>query len=262
MFELLRERGQEAAPTGAPDREHESAVPWSGAGVTRAERSAATFEDEPRAHGELRVPMTKVYMAVAVVLVLIVGAWAAGHKLGVAAGKKELERLVRDEPVVTPIQASNQPTQAPVQGNPVQTPTQAQTQPAQNRPQQGPITGPWVLTSDGLRVSEPRTPGTNYLELATLTPAQTTDALAFLASKGVRAVGVPVDSGGSAANNPSRYTLYSLGLAVPSGQFRTTTAERREHQELVARIGGQWKRERQGASDFSQSQTLWRKYEP
>ena len=57
-------------------------------------------------------------------------------------------------------------------------------------------------------------------------PDQTLDAITFLDTKGLRAVGVPVDSGGRSANNPARYTLISLGLAVPSGQFSSTVEQR------------------------------------
>lgn len=276
LFELLRERGQSAEPPPETARKPDPSIPWTGAGVTRAERSAAALDDEPRPSGEVRVSNTKIYLAVAVALALIVGAWAAGYRVGFGAGKAEMTRLVSDEPVVTPPrslgtnqgtpggsqpQANNPagsnpsgsgPGTAPQTKPPTQTPPNASTQP--------PPSGAWVLLADGLKAADPRIPDTNYLELATLPPDQAQDALAFLGSKGVRAVGVPVDSGGRDANNPTRYTLYSLGLAVPSGQYRTTTTERREHQQLVASIGSQWMRERQGGSDFSQ--TLWRKYTP
>jgi hypothetical protein len=117
-----------------------------------------------------------------------------------------------------------------------------------------------VIIAGGTRSVDPRSPGVNYLELATLPADQALDALEFLGSKGVRAVGVPVDSGGRNANNPDRYRLVSLGLAVPSGQFRTTQSERRDHERLVATIGAEWKRERRGGSDFSQ--TLWSRHDP
>lgn len=270
MFELMRERAQAARDAPAPPREADLATPWSGAGVTRAERSAATIEEEPRTPGQLRVPMTRVYMAIALALALVVGAWAAGYQLGVRDGKDELERLVGDVSVVTPprnpaaqtgteagTEAGNQSgVQGPGAGSRPASGQRGETSPANP----GPGTGAWVLLPDGLRGADPRKAGNNYLELATLSDEQTRDALGFLASKGVRAIGVPVDSGGDRANNPTRYTLYSLGLAVPSGRYRTTTAERRDHERLVANIGAQWRQERDGGSDFSQ--TLWRRYDP
>jgi len=293
LFELLRERGEspihvepgsrqvpdspapqtqpKAQPTTqsepevppAPSRSRESAsgIPWSSGGVTRAERSAATFEDEPAHSGEIRLSATKLYLAIAVGLVFIVGAWTAGYKLGQREATERLAASVRDESVVVPPRTIGSPEQRPEQ-NATQTPAQQPTQRPTEQPQSQPSVLPaqWALLADGLRAADPRVTGTNYLELATLPADQAQDALAYLASRGVRAIGVPVDSGARAGNNPSRYTLYSLGLAVPSGQYSSTTSERRDHERLVASIGADWMRERRGGSNFSQ--TLWRKHNP
>jgi hypothetical protein len=306
LFELLRERGESPihiepgsrpgtpgptaqtparpasaaapaeAPTGTPKpkpeqapsraRELDSGIPWSTGGVTRAERSAATFEDEPAQSGEIKLSATKFYLGIAVALVLIVGAWAAGYKLGQREATQQLAASVRYESVVVPPRAVGSSTeQAPdrtVEANP-QRPT---AEPTRQAPAQQPAARPsplpanWALLADGLRAADPRVPGTNYLELATLPADQAADALNFLAGRGVRAIGVPVDSGARAGNNPSRYTLYSLGLAVPSGQYSSTTSERRDHERLVASIGADWMRDRRGGSNFSQ--TLWRRYDP
>ena len=269
LFELLRKQSE--APAAAPPqrREPDPQVPWTGAGVTRAERSAATLEDQPRNTGELRVPMNRVYMAVALTLALIIGAWAAGYSLGTSrARQSQIEQAVASEqvvaPVRTPVASPNQPADTTPAG--VQNPAanagappagQARPNPAVQNPPPG---SAWVVVAGGTRSVDPRSPGVNYLELATLPADQALDAIDFMASKGVRVVGVPVDSGGRNANNPDRYRLVSLGLAVPSGQFSTTQTERRDHQRLVATIGAEWKRERRGGSDFSQ--TLWSRYDP
>lgn len=275
LFELLRKQSETPPPASpAPPRaESETAVPWSGAGVTRAERSAATFEDEPRSTGELRVPMTRVYMAVALVMLLLVGAWAAGHRVGFRSARAELDRVVGAEPVVPPVRSPGQiggePGQGSAQTGSVQTgatqignrPTQTDPAPRRSAQQQPlPAGTPWVLTAGGTRAADPRTPNSNYLALATLPADQAQDAIDFLAGKGLRAVGVPVDSGSGAANNPARYTLFSLGLAVPSGQFSSTLEQRRTHERLVAGYGAEWRRERRGGSDFSQTQ--WSRYNP
>lgn len=267
LFELLRKQS-EAAPAAPPARrEPDPQVPWTGAGVTRAERSAATLEDQPRQSGELRVPMNRVYMAVALALALVVGAWAAGYSVGSGRTRQaQINQAVADEQVVAPVRSPVDPgaAQSPVgRGGPVPGPvagagiTEPRPEPAARSPTPG---SPWVLVSGGSRSVDPRSAGVNYLELATLPADQALDAIDFMASKGVRVVGVPVDSGGRNANNPDRYRLVSLGLAVPSGQFRTTTNERRDHARLIATIGAEWKRERQGGSDFSQ--TLWSRYDP
>lgn len=271
LFELLRKQSEDAPVAAAPARrDSDPSVPWTGAGVTRAERSAATLEDEPRQSGELRVPMTRVYLAIALVLFLVVAAWAAGHYFGVQAGRAEMSRAVGDEPVVPPRQPdAGQPARNPAPltqpqsgtnpGRPSANTGQANTgaTPATRPPAPG---TPWVLTAGGVKAADPRTPGSNYLQLATLPPDQTQDAIDFLAAKGVRAIGVPVDSGSGAANNPSRYTLVSLGLAVPSGQYSSTLSQRRDHERLVFSIGAEWKRDRRGGSDFSQ--THWSRYDP
>jgi hypothetical protein len=273
LFELLRKQSEDApaaVSSAPPRRDSDPSVPWTGAGVTRAERSAATLEDEPRSTGELRIPMTRVYLAIALMLFLVVAAWAAGHYFGVQAGRAEMSRAVGDEPVVPPLgtdgtASAGQParTPAPIRQPQTNTGSQPAGSPATS-PGQGvraPAPGmPWVLAAGGLRASDPRTPGSNYLQLATLPPDQTQEAIEFLASKGVRSIGVPVDSGPGAANNPSRYTLVSLGLAVPSGQYSSTLSQRRDHERLVATIGAEWKRDRRGGSDFSQTQ--WSRYDP
>ncbi len=273
LFELLRKQSETPSPAEAARRETRpdasAGVPWTGAGVTRAERSAATLEDEPRHPGEIRVPVTRVYMAVAVTMLLLVAAWTAGHYVGVRAGKAEADRIVGSEPVVPPLANRTEPQpQSQRTPNPAQS---APPNPGQARPQPGAAPGrtpsaapdpgsPWVLTAGGQRAADPRTPGSNYLALATLPEDQALDAMDFLAGKGLRAVAVPVDSGPRGANNPARYTLISLGLAVPSGQFSSSTQQRNEHKRLVATLGAEWRRERRGGSDFSQTQ--WSLYNP
>ena len=265
LFELLRERGQSPADRPPPAREPEQGIPWSTAGVTRAERSAATFEDEPVQTGEIRLTTTRFYLGIAVALALVVVAWVAGYRIGFGAGKAELTPLVRDEAIVSPPREAG-PGRAPADreispATPTQSPrasAQPPNQPQTDRP--GALPANWVLHAEGVRAADPRVPGSNYLELATLPTDQASDAIAYLASRGVRAIGEPVDSGGGSANNPARYTLYSLGLAVPSGQYSSTGPERRDHERLIASIGADWMRDRRGGSNFSQ--TLWRKYDP
>lgn len=293
LFELLRERGEspinvepgtrrpgsEPAPQPTPEpkperasqpasrRESDSGIPWSSGGVTRAERSAATFEDEPAQQGEFRISATKLYLGIAIALVMIVGAWAAGYQIGQREATERLAASVRDESVVAPPRTINEPRanadpSVPAGGTGGET-SRETTRPSTEQPpatRPAPLPDNWVLLADGLRAGDPRIPGTNYLELATLPRDQAEDALNFLAGRGVRAIGVPVDSRGQAGNNPSRYTLISLGLAVPSGQYSSTTAERRDHERLVAAIGADWMRDRRGGSNFSQ--TLWRRYDP
>ncbi len=259
LFELLRQRGEEPAAPAAR-RDPDPAVPWTGAGVTRAERSAAALDEEPRPAGELRVPMTRVYMAIAVAMVCLVGAWAAGYYFGLKDGKAQIDRVVgpdMSEPVVLP--PADQQTSPPRPAPSGRTdPAEGAAPPAGATPARAGES--WVLALGGVRAVDPRVPGSNYLALATLPPDQTLDAITFLDGKGLRTIGVPVDSGGRSANNPARYTLISLGLAVPSGQFSSTVDQRRAHETLVRTLGSEWRRLHQGGSDFSQTQ--WIRYNP
>lgn len=116
-----------------------------------------------------------------------------------------------------------------------------------------------VLTARGPVDRDPRQEGYNYLELATLNRAQVEDAVAFLAGEGVAAIGVlEVDSGGGGANNPVRYRLVSIEVAIPGEQFRVMRAQRLEHEGLIERLGRVWQKEHKGASDFSSP--LWKRY--
>lgn len=273
LFELLRQRSEEPAPAAPQRRDPDPAVPWTGAGVTRAERSAAALDDEPRTAGELRVPMTRVYMAIAITMLVLVGAWAAGYYFGVKDGKAQIDRVVGgagagagEQPIVLPSGASNEPSaQATQQTRPSGTPsaTSPTGDPGRAPPlgiTPAPAGSPWVLALGGVRATDPRTPGSNYLALATLPPDQALDAITFLDGKGLRTIGVPVDSAGRTANNPTRYTLISLGLEVPSGEYSSSAARRATHENLVRTLGGEWRRAHRGGSDFSQTQ--WIRYNP
>jgi len=110
-----------------------------------------------------------------------------------------------------------------------------------------------VLTVDG-EGSDPRQPGSNYLELATLDEAQARSAIAFLARHGVQTIGVPVDRPGRGVKN--RYRLFSL-MGVPGEQFGRTKAERDRHQAEVARLGALWASQEGGGADFAVDKTLW-----
>lgn len=294
MFDLMRERGerpqapkpQEApqstpatAPTDkpiqkpdavaapvAPRQERPTAWDTSG-GVSRAERSAAAMlDEEPQAESGITLSVAKFYTLVAIALVLVVGAWAGGYQIGYGDGKDEMAQFLPDQPVVSPqgnqstanqqpVNTPNVPTNQPInrpepstQGTPESTPAPTQSASA-------------IMTPNGFRQDDPRTVGMNYLALATLPTEQATDAINFMSLNGVTVIGVPVlDSRGNSANNPSRYSLYSLGLAIPGNRWSAMSNQRLEHQQMIATLGARWQLERRGGSDFSR--TNWEKYDP
>lgn len=232
--------------------------------------------DEPIANESgITLSVPKFYTLIAVALVLIVGAWAGGYQIGKRDGKDEMSRFVADQPVVRPPSAgtgTNSPAlsdqSSPRAGNPVsanstsqqQTSPSTSSQPTSGVPTSAPSSDA-ILTASGYRTRDPRTAGMNYLVLATLPMDQAADAIGFMNSNGLSIIGVPqLDSRRSGANNPSRYTLYSLGLAIPGNQWSSMSNQRLEHQQMIANLGAKWQRERRGGSDFSQ--TNWEKYEP
>lgn len=254
-----------AAPV-APRQERPTAWDTSG-GVSRAERSAAAMlDEEPQTESGITLSVAKFYTLVAIALVLVVGAWAGGYQIGYGDGKDEMVQFLPDQPVVSP--QGNQPTTSQ---QPINTPNDSTNQPI-NRPEpstQGtPESTPApaqsasaIMTPNGFRQDDPRTVGMNYLALATLPTEQATDAINFMSLNGVTVIGVPVlDSRGNSANNPSRYSLYSLGLAIPGNRWSAMSNQRLEHQQMIATLGARWQLERRGGSDFSR--TNWEKFDP
>lgn len=254
-----------AAPV-APRQERPTAWDTSG-GVSRAERSAAAMlDEEPQTESGITLSVAKFYTLVAIALVLVVGAWAGGYQIGYGDGKDEMVQFLPDQPVVSP--QGNQPTTSQ---QPISTPNDSTNQPI-NRPEpstQGtPESTPApaqsasaIMTPNGFRQDDPRTVGMNYLALATLPTEQATDAINFMSLNGVTVIGVPVlDSRGNSANNPSRYSLYSLGLAIPGNRWSAMSNQRLEHQQMIATLGARWQLERRGGSDFSR--TNWEKFDP
>ncbi len=287
LFDLMRERGEDSnapqsspkltpkpAPTpsqprpatspatgdqGGPDVPTKQTAWDSSGGVSRAERSAAAMlDDEVVGDSGIRLSSPMFYTLIAVGFALILAAWTIGYQRGNAAGKKAIEPYVRDQPVVRPVEttapAVNQPQVGTDQPN-------ATTISPGTTPKIAISSGPAVMSPSGFLDTDPREPGLNYLVLATLNTEQAADAISFMYLNSVPVIGVPVvDNRASSANNPSRYTLYSLGVAIPGNQWSAMSVERSEHQRLIADLGARWQRERRGGSNFSQ--TNWEKYNP
>ncbi len=116
-----------------------------------------------------------------------------------------------------------------------------------------------VLSARGELDRDPRQDGYNYLELATLSRGQAESAMGFLADRGVHSIAVPVvEKGAVGANNPTRYRLVSIEVAIPGEKFRAMRAARLDHERLIERLGSEWRREHNGASDFARP--LWKRY--
>ncbi|MFK7760410.1 MAG: hypothetical protein AB8C13_10765 [Phycisphaerales bacterium] len=242
------------------------------AGVSRAERSAATMPDEPMPNeGGVVLSMPRVYMLIAIIAILLVLVWAGAYKAGFGDGKREMESLIPENSLVMPPntggEAVNNPESQPVESGLNASSINSSTNPVPServgQPPRVPArSATTVMTAQGFTEQDPRQTGYNYLQLATLSTEQAANAVVFMNENGIQIIGVPVvDSGVRAGNNPSRYTLYSLGLAVPGGgEFRAMQSQRTAHTREIARLGTQWQRERRGGSDFAESKTQWVKY--
>lgn len=282
LFDLMRERGNHPdahKPTPAPSQSDAPAprvqpqapaptevstkqTAWdSSGGVSRAERSAAAMLDEEvQTETGVRLSSPVFYTIIVLAVALILSAWAVGYKVGENAGASKIEDLVRDQPVVSPAQDTIlEPNPRSAVNNSAEN---VPTTPNEVLPQStnlgsAPV---GIMSPSGFLTEDPREIGLNYLALATLSTEQAADAIAFMYSQGVRVIGVPeVDSSGSSANNPSRYRLYSLGVAIPGNQWSSMSAQRRQHQTLIADLGTRWQRDHRGGSDFSL--TNWEKFE-
>ncbi len=225
------------------------------------------LDEEPQSESGITLSVAKFYTLVAIALVLVVGAWAGGYQIGYGDGKDEMAKFLPDQPVVSPQGNQNTETrQEPIEtsnntSNQPNVPSEVatRTEPVSTSTQTPSPTD--IMIPNGFRTDDPRTAGMNYLALATLPTEQATDAINFMSLNGVTVIGVPVlDSRGNRANNPSRYSLYSLGLAIPGNRWSAMSNQRLEHQQMIATLGARWQLERRGGSDFSQ--TNWEKYDP
>ena len=221
------------------------------------------LDEEVHTESGVRLSSPVFYTLIVLAVALILSAWAVGYKVGEKAGASKIEDYVRDQPVVSPIsnQANTQIQEPNTTNDPgilaINQPDSSTQQPQNQISNTAPV---GIMSPTGFLTDDPREPGLNYLVLATLDTEQAADAIAFMYSHGVRVIGVPeVDSSGSSANNPSRYRLYSLGLAIPGNQWSAMSAQRLQHQQRVADLGSRWQREHRGGSDFSL--TNWEKFE-
>ncbi len=230
------------------------------------------FDEDTQSDSGIRLSSPMFYALIVIALALVIGAWTIGYQRGNKAGKEEMSQLVDDQPVVRPMDTGtqpdpivnqpvvNQPTQNTPNTNPTTNPITNPTPNQANNTAQQP-TGAGILSASGFLTSDPREPGLNYLVLATLNAEQAANAISFMYSHAVAVIGVPVvDSRARGANNPYRYTLYSLGVAIPGNQWSAMSSARMQHQRQIADLGARWQAEQRGASDFSQ--TNWEKYDP
>lgn len=237
LFEHLTKDREETLPQADTSRQSV---------VERETRPSAT----PPVQGRVNISYAAIYGFIAAAIALAVAAWTIGYRLGYTAGE-EAAWKGENNPIMLP-PAGDLGAGSPDAASSDNSGTPSNdTQPPPRTT--APITTSGILSIEGTLYMDPRIPGSNYLELATLTRDQTESAIQFLDTRGVSAIGVPVDSGSGSANNPARYRLVSLKLGVPSEQFRDSVARRRAHEDEVSRLGAEWQNDG-GASNFAKPQ--------
>jgi hypothetical protein len=207
------------------------------------------------------IPVTTYAIGLAVAgvlgLLVIVGALAynSGRRSGQAdtlkslglAGPGPVRDPLKNEPI--PVNPNLLPRDA-VRGPATPKPAGAEPRPPETSPAPAPSAG---RIPDG---TDPRTPGLNYLLIASKVDSETAERMVgFLNDNGVQAFRVA--KGGAGAKNAGPWTVYALPGITPE-QFKARTPERNQLQELVARVGKRWQREQKGQTDFATA--YWEKY--
>ena len=190
------------------------------------------------------MPVSRIYIAAAAMIVVIVGVWWLAWEAGSAAEYRKWEpRLAQSggSPPVMPTETQRQPIQ--------QTPVQ------QDQTRQNDRTTPQPRPSV---TTDTRVAGSNYLLIAAnLSETEAIRAAEFLTASGIPAVAVT----GDASARGRTFKVYSL-LEIKSEEYSAKSALRSQHKSDVARLGQVWQREHRGSSSFAENQTMWEKYKP
>jgi len=207
--------------------------------------------------GGIRLSAVALYGLIAGAVLVSVACWSIGYRVGYGAGEsawlQENPETVRDFPV-DPLGGGGVVDEPDLSRDGTKGASESETGAPGGAEGSG-----GVLSSRGVLDRDPRQAGYNYLELATLSEGQAVSAMGFLAGRGVHAIAVPVvEKGAVGANNPTRYRLVSIEVAIPGAQFRAMQTARLDHERLIERLGREWRRDYNGASDFARP--LWKRY--
>ncbi|MEM7622926.1 MAG: hypothetical protein AAF235_06945 [Planctomycetota bacterium] len=285
LFELLRTQPTREPPPHAPSgrqtepkSESETTAPKGRTSSQRGKDGNDDTSNEREAapsHRRVAIPVPTIYAAGAFCIVLAAVAWLVGFQMGQSEaepsgpgnGASGLSEAIAPVFGSTDLgDEEDQDDDASTRSGDRTSGTTALGENGIGGTSGAVVNGPAVRYFDinGPLDSDPRRPGTNYLELAVLPEASAREGLEALRAGDVRAAAVladpaaGVDSRRRATNTSSRYLLIGLDVAIPSGQFRASASERRAYQRLVGQLGRRWA-ESGGASDFSA--TNWARYD-
>jgi hypothetical protein len=203
-------------PPPPPPPEREAAPAWEGAAT-------------------VRMPTNTLYVIIAVMLALVVGAIGIGWQLGKNRQAKTDEQFMRrPDPVLKEPGAETPEIVSRI-------PTKETSQPA-----------PAAIGDD------PREKGLNYLYLAVLSQSEAERAGKFLRDNGVEAYAVAwVDPKGGSANNADPLFRLFVKPGLPGAELKKTTAQ--NLQTRVLELGAKWQKENRGSSNFAKFS--WEKFQ-
>jgi len=198
----------------------------------------------------VRVPVGYLFLAGAVFVAGLIGAYVFGYTRGGAAREQQLLALrSQPQPAADPLLADRavdaQPTQAPAeqvasinQGPSLSDlgPTPMAAQPADAPPSV--VADPLVIEDAAL---DPREPGMNYYVVDRLRPNEAVEAARYLRLHGIEAVVLPSDS-------PSLRLVVALRPFAPG---KVSSPESKAYAARIREIGRRWKTQDGGVSDFS-----------
>lgn len=266
----------------------------------RSRTSPRGFFGSLAATGRARIDITTLWFAasVALALAILLGVWIIAYKLGESEATVRLTgglpapppRLTSDQRdatrVVTPVPDDPSPSLSrngstnvpPTRSGPVGIETGERTQarpspvrdsapdggrnaadaflPGANRDDSGSFP-----VYNGSFTTDPRTPGMNYLLLASgMTRADAREAIDFLGRNGYFTVAVPVrpvDRGVRDGNNDPLYKLFHAE-GFDSTQMRATQSRRDRISDEARRLGAIYQRQHRGKYNFAK--VNWEKY--
>ncbi len=206
--------------------------------------------------GTVRIPVNAIYLAIATLVTAIVLSFAVGSVLSKRQAEQAALRQAPQPIIVEPSEAGDEGSLgAALPGETASdatSPRSASPQSPQAPPRQ-PQSDAWCLLASGWTSGDPRTPGLNYLLLATLNQTESEDAVAFLAAHGLETFAIRVETQASKGNNsgPTRpYRLY-VAKGITSEEYSRRMTARTNIEADVARLGPKWQKERRGSSNFA-----------
>lgn len=198
----------------------------------------------------LNIPVGFAFIAMAIVIAAILGAYMLGYNKMQKLAKAEKDREAVQEgsgiidPTAQPLRVPNEP--AP---NRVQPPTGAPRQPVSVPPPEQPAPAAAKVILVKSPKDDPRKVGLNYPTVATLPIKEATAAAEYLVSKGYPTVVAPSTS------DSRLFTVVPLiGLERDGYQKNSETAAR-----SLRELGRAFKRDLKGATDFND--LYWRKFD-